>query len=241
MSVLQTARSLANEHPELTWSCPLCGAEVKGANFGRHLDKVHGDEAVGDSWQGRDRAIWRPSALAFLTLLGVCVLVAALKLPFARPIGMVLFPLAIVGFALAAATALNALPATLRMVGGELELVYGLGRLHKRLSLNATPLRIEVGTLKKAQSSRVTAQEHNNTTYDVKVGSYMRLQAGGKTLTLASKKAIGLQHRWQGAENTVVAQGAVRRDWDVMVPPTALIATSLALAGQGRLLPRTTS
>ncbi len=234
MRLLDTAQALADERPEAMWPCPLCAAEVKGQNLSKHVEKHHGgvDEVV--AWDGRDRASAIPATLLFIGLLGAAVVGSALKLSYARPAGMVLTALSMVALGVAVAAAIGAMPARLRLDDDALELTYGFGLLSKKIALDAQAS-VEVGTLKQRRSSAIRSQDMNAPTTDHKVGSYLRLVSEGRAITLGSKKSIGMQHRFTGER---LSRGDVRRHWDALVLPTALIAISLVLVERGALAAR---
>jgi hypothetical protein len=227
------ALRLAEARPDAALPCPHCAASVKASNLSRHLAGVHaGLRADAASWTGEDHAIQR-WALA-TNVACVAILFAGIAtVPDHDRLLLALFAPALGSVLLVGVLSVfGRLPATLAIDGDELVLRYAFGLARIRVPL--PPRSIETGALHERRSVYPGGSD-NGPTYDVRVGSYLRLSGPRASLTLGTKSGTGFRKHWapQGW-----AQGAARLRVDVVLAPTALVAIEYLLAERGALEPR---
>ena len=243
--------------------CPLCVAAVKGANLDRHLARTHaGDEAPPhpSRWRGAERVGSR--RLLVLGLLvgtasvggtrnaggqpgrsrkgaGAGGVAGAMKTQRTASSSTSKIRLAFggIGFAAVAVIIWSAVawgaplfPGRLRVDerGALLRHSFGLGR--RRLDV------IDRLVLGSAWESRPTGSSGSDDSYesvDVRVGSYLQLRSGRRSITVHCRTAGSVRTTWSGWE-----QGKRRKRLDITVDRTAFVALQLALWERDLLVPR---
>lgn len=215
--------------------CPLCVAAVKGANLDRHLARTHaGDEAPPhpSRWRGAERVGSR-RLLVLGLLVGTASVVVTLTSGEQRDavvLGGIGFAAVAVIIWWAVAWGAPLFPGRLRVDerGALLRHSFGLGR--RRLDV------IDRLVLGSAWESRPTGSSGSDDSYesvDVRVGSYLQLRSGRRSITVHCRTAGSVRTTWSGWE-----QGKRRKRLDITVDRTAFVALQLALWERDLLVPR---
>ena len=237
-STIATALNLARSHPEALLPCPRCAAHVKGANLGRHLEKVHGGEAAARevwSWRGEDHAIIPLSRIPLAAWALVTSGAALGGWSSTGPVTTLWVGALLLAFVFLIVAHLGWLPATLSLDGDVLRLGYVFGLRRREVPLGDAS--IEVGGALDRRPSAVTASLSTRLPAegryeDVDAGGYLRLEAGGASIVVTTPKGLGMRSLWDDRD---FGAGEKRRRWDVTLPRPALVALQYELAARGKL------
>ncbi len=236
-TTLERAARLASAQPDRPVPCPVCAAEVKGANLERHLAKVHGGAGAGPhahTWRGPERV----GARSLLVLSLLCVVGAAAFSAVVRPEdGVILAAAAALGVGLLVWGAVQAgaplFPGRLRVDERGVLLTHSFGLGRRRLGAVE---RVVVGSAWEIRSTSLsnTGESTSHAGRPVRIGSYLQLRQGGRRITVHCRSSGSLRSVWSGFE-----QGTKRRRLDITLSAPDFTALQYALWELGALAPRT--
>lgn len=238
-SVIDLARQLAALHGERPWPCPICAGPVHGKNMDRHLNEAHSDHdrrLADRSQEGRDHRVVRP--LIVLALFGALATATSVTLfPHAGRLGAVpalavALPLIAIGVC---ATRWSPLRARLELQGDELTLSYAAHTLRHGITLSGAV--VETGSLVEPVPSPGMSSYQADTGLDYgsdekRVGSYLRLLAGGRVLIIGCGSGTALRKHWRGSRPS-----GKRQYSDITVAPSVFVWLQYRLAERGLLKP----
>jgi hypothetical protein len=228
VSITETARRLAHEHPDARLPCPHCAAGLRATNLERHLDKVHPAAPVGRadarSWSGADRLVARP-----LVVVPVLVAAAAFGLAVAgggpeQPLLLGAAVLLAVGLLLAAiaTTDLGLFRSRLSVADGALRLRHSFGLGHRRVS---PAERVEIGSAYLRESTSSGGDGYQGSDYvEFGAGAYLRVHGNGRSITVRCRNGGELRKCWVGWE-----KGRRARRWDITLATPDFVELQYAL------------
>ena len=235
MTTTERARRLAEQRPGSPVPCPGCGASVKGANLERHLGRKHpGDAgaAHASAWRGPERiGAFRLLLLSLLVAAGVAAYTVLSGVQDDRLIlgaGVLLALSMIVWGAVGWGAPL--FPGRLRVDERGAVLTHSFGLGHRRLRrIDA----VELGSAWEDRPSGDSGNDASYTTTPARVGTYLRLREGRRSITVHCRTAGEVRSTWSGW-----TQGRKTKRLDITLDPTELVALQLALWEVGVLSPR---
>jgi hypothetical protein len=237
VTTLERARRLAAERPDGPVPCPVCVAEVKGANLERHLTKTHAgageDAAHGSRWGGRERVGSR--RLLGLAILGAVAAAAYTVLSGKEDDRVILGAAAVLAVSMIVWAAVGwgapLFPGRLRVDAGGalLRHSFGLGRRRLR-ALDAVVL----GSAWESRPSGNSGGDDSYASIDARIGTYLQLRDGRRRITVHCRAGGSVRSTWTGW-----TQGPRRKGLDITLDRRQFVALQLALWELGLLQPRT--
>jgi hypothetical protein len=234
MDVLSIAVQVAEAGPQRMVGCPICAADVRGANLGRHLGDKHPGADCSPPWTGIDRRVRRTLTAGIATGFVVAAIVALLDraakpvfghLPWAAVIVLVVVLAALGGYAILSAAHPRA---RLSLTDQGVELRYALGLQRHVVPL---PSPLAAGKLQRVPLGGGGPENALPPSTPVAAGTYLAIGSGRRGVVVGSPTATGLRKHWTGWE-----KGPVRRRWDITLDPGDAVALEYALHDRGLLV-----
>ena len=228
MSITETARRLAHEHPDVRLPCPHCAAGLRATNLERHLAKVHPfapvDRADARSWVGADRLVARPLVVVpGLVAAGAFGLAVAGAGP-ERPLLLGAAVLLAVGLLLAviATSDLGLFRSRLSVADGALRLRHSSGLGRRQVS---PAERVEIGSAYVRESASSGGDGYQGSDYvEFGAGAYLRVHANGRSISVRCRNGGELSKCWVGWD-----KGRRARRWDITLATSDFVALQYAL------------